>query len=482
MEPAPWRSRAEGTCLVTDTGTFLQSLLTKLFVRPCYPELFALCKAKWAAGAQGIFILGTPGVGKSCFLDYALHGYLYDATDRKNVLYLHGPQERAYLFQHGDGGATTVTGHKLSDVLDGSVAIPSDSFDVVFYDPHESAERTNDVHISFFKNKEFVVPISPDKENCKKLRKDTRSKTKLYMGTLSEQEAEAMRASCYTNVTAELLQARYPKIGGIARQLFETPLEGEEGDETVNDVEERQTAALNDIAQNPLRIDAGEVAAEFKNLWSLYHLQPVNENGHTNYGKYTIELFFSDVRARIRDKLMNKDVSELWNLYDSTLERHGTLRDIRYEAYAHKKIMTHGVNSTSTSLTVNGVGRATKQIVIPASLPKINLSTNDLGAQFQNDLRTAHTMGNGAYLLPVCSNFPVVDALFSSRNETVSLQMKAGRSKPLSGPSASAIQHAAGGCLVFVVPDENIILRKLGYTEGAGPEHWRHYRLVLKET
>jgi len=156
---------------------------------------------------------------------------------------------------------------------------------------------------------------------------------------------------------------RYPKIGGIARQLFETPLAGEEGDEKVIDAEVRQSAALNDMAQNPLRIDAGEVAAKFEKLWSFYHLQLVTENGFTNYSKYTIELFSPDVRARIRDKLINKDVSELWILYDSTLERHGTLRGIRYETYTHKKILTHGVNLTSTSLTVNGVGTATKQII-----------------------------------------------------------------------------------------------------------------------
>jgi hypothetical protein len=449
-------------------------------VRHSYPDLFALCKTKWMAGTQGILIFGTPGIGKSCFLDYALHCCLYDA-DRKNVLYLNGPRDSAFVFQHVGGSTITIAEHSLTAVLSGSIEIPS--FDIVFYDPHESPARTNDVHISFFRGKKFVVPLSPDDENCKKLRKDTRHQYILYMGTLLMDEAEDMRASCYPEVAADLLLTRYRKIGGIARYLFLDPPAAEDDgvDYAVEEVEDMQTAALNDIAHNPLRIDAGEVAAEFKNLWSLYHLQPAVENGRTNFRKYTIELVCEDVRARIRDKLMVKDVNKLWFLYDSTAERHGTLKGIRYESYAHKKIMTHGVNLAATSLITTGVGISSKQIIIPASLPKINLSTNDLGAQFQNDINSARTLPTGASLLPSNSNFPVVDSLFASPTETLSLQMKAGRSKPLSGPSARSIQAAAGGCLVVVVPDENIILQKLGYSEGAGPTKWRQYRLVLKQ-
>jgi hypothetical protein len=169
-------------------------------------------------------------------------------------------------------------------------------------------------------------------------------------------------------------------------------------------------------------------------------------------------------------------------LYDGTQERHGkTLKGIRYEAYAHKKIVVQGVNLTATSLVTNGVGTSTKHVNIPASLPKINLSTNDLGAKFQNDVNSARSLPTGAYLLPSNSNVPVVDSLFASPTETLSLQMKAGRSKPLSGPSVRSIQAAAGGCLVFAVPDENIISRELEYSEGAGPTQWRQYRLVLKQ-
>lgn len=96
-----------------------------------------------------------------------------------------------------------------------------------------------------------------------------------------------------------------------------------------------------------------------------------------------------------------------------------------------------------------------------------------------------YILGNGgsSYILPETSNFPVVDSLFfSSRDTRLSLQMKAGQSKLLSGKEANTIYSTAGGCLMFVVPDESIIRRKVAYSGAVdGPEQWRHYRFVLKK-
>jgi hypothetical protein len=55
--------------------------------------------------------------------------------------------------------------------------------------------------------------MSPDPENCKKLRKDTVPPL-LYMGTLSFQEAEDMRTCCYPDISKELLQVHYQVMGG----------------------------------------------------------------------------------------------------------------------------------------------------------------------------------------------------------------------------------------------------------------------------
>ena len=58
--------------------------------------------------------------------------------------------------------------------------------------------------------------------------------------------------------------------------------------------------------------------------------------------------------------------------------------------------------------------------------------------------------------------------------------MKAGRSNLLSGDS-STIHDATRGHLVFVVPEESIIRKKLAYSEGAECLQLKQYRIVLKD-
>ena len=480
----PSNSRIEGDCLITEGSIVLQSPSSRLFVRPCYRELFDLCKSAWTQGnLQGVFVYGTPGIGKSCFLDYVLHRCLEDS---KKVLYLYGKRNKAYLFQPNAQGNTTFAKYKLTAVMDEDVKLPPDSFDIVLFDPHENAADTNRVHHYFFRGKNFLVALSPDEDICEGLRKDTLFRTVYYMGTVSMEEAEDMRICCYPHVSKALLSARYGDIGGIPRCLFLAPEDGPE-DLAVTEVEEKQTRALEDMVDKPRRIDCGKVAAHFKHLWSIFHLEPVMTNNVTNYREYTIELYCEDARIRIRDLLMKKDVKDLWELFSNTLESHGTLKGIRYEAYAHKKIKAEGIkNMIAHPLTVNGLGRSRKQIDIPAHLPITRLVNNDLNA-FEESVRAARKrkhdlLPQAVYLLPCTSNFPVVDSVFVCGSTTLSLQMKAGRSKPLSGPSATTtIEAAAGGDLIFVVPDESIITSKLGYSDGAGPSRWKHYRLVLKE-
>ncbi len=444
--------------------------------------------------------MGTPGIGKSCFLDYVLHHCLYGTVGgkEKNVLFVHGTRRKVYHFQHANGGTIAVAKYALDDVVLHRIEIPPDSFDVVLYDPSDNATHHDEVHFDLFEEKEFIVAVSPDIDNCKKLKKKDAAPSgiaTLYMGTLSIDEAKAMRSSCFaTNVSEDLLQSRFPIIGGIPRYLFMTnfmhnvQVKGlHAGDPAVQIVTQNQERALLEIAKIPDRIDGGEIASEFNSLWSLFYLQPLQEINGTNFFLYTIELVCEDVRIRIRNVLIKKDVQDLWNLYINTQDRYGTLKGIRYEAYAHTKILAHGVSSTAVKLSSSGESRSRtgsmKQIMIPASLPRIAIPTNDLDAEFQDVVRNAGMRDTGGYLLPVKSNFPVVDSLYvpgNATDEILSLQMKAGRSRPLSGPSATLIQATVQGCLIFVVPDENIISQKLTYSDD-GPTKWNQYRLVLKE-
>jgi hypothetical protein len=464
-----WSTREDGDCLVsTGNNNWLQTDSKRLYVRTCYPALFQECKKLFDGDIQGVFLVGTPGIGKSCFLDYALHHFLHDG---QSVLYLDGPDKRAFLFRP-DGNTEE---HSLRDALEANLA---DNVPVVLYDPHEHAVQTDSVNKRRLRGKNFIVAMSPDDQNCKKLRKDTRDQATLYMGTLSLEEAEAMRSTCYPHISTELLRTRYATIGGIPRHLFPRLLPNSIDDAT-RKIEKKQLAALNDIAENPLRIDGGEVASEFKHLWSLYHLQPAfTAAGGIDHYDYTIELSCDSARIRIRDMLMEKEVMDLWNLYVHTMEQHGTLRGIRYEAYGHKKILVQGLIGAAVSLTRAGIGTRTLQIAIPASLPIIHLTDNNLDEHLRTAADNAKNLHTGGYLLPLLPNFPVADSFFVSRASVVILQMKAGRSKPLSDDAASAIQCAVGGNLVFVVPDEVTMTKRFA----GGPIKLNQYRFILNET
>jgi hypothetical protein len=478
MEPATtmnWNSQQDGNCLISTGYDWLQTSSNRTFVQGCYPALFEECQRNFDVGIQGIFLLGTPGVGKSCFLDYALHKFLQNG---KSVLYLLGPSEMAVLFRSD----FTIEGHTLTSALDHNKA---NDVDVVLYDPHAEAINTGKVHISTLCGKPFIVGLSPDYENCKKLRKDTNN-VRLYMGTLSLLEAEAMRSTCYPHVTRQLLQRRYAKIGGVARHLFKC-LGANNVDGALDEVEQHQLAALDDVVEVPRRVDRGEVASPFKHLWSLYHLQPGStaDGGARDYYHFTIELCCDDARIWIRDMLMEKNVNDLWSVYVDTLDNYGTLRGIRYEAYVHKKIIVEGLQGIASSLTDVGIGDDTCSlpIDIPSSLPKITLLNNDIGELLQEAMIQASD--EGGYLIPHQWNFPLVHSLVVPSNfqtNVLLFQMKAGQSKPLSVDPASTIYDTTGGHFIFVVPDESIVMKKAGYSGRSGGQlEMSQYRIVVKE-
>uniref|UniRef100_A0A7S3KXL4 Sucrose phosphatase-like domain-containing protein n=1 Tax=Amphora coffeiformis TaxID=265554 RepID=A0A7S3KXL4_9STRA len=353
-----------------------------------YQELFARCELLFEH-VQGVFLKGTPGIGKSCFLDFVLHRYL---NNGKKVLYVSGPRDWVYTF-YPDG-----TFDKNYDVKKSLIEMElanDEDIDIVLFDPQEDSAVTLQFQKSHFHGKKFIVAMKPDPQNCKKLRKTSlTSKATLYLGTLSLPEAEAMRAACYPHVLADLLRTRYEVMGGIPRYLFGTFLPGGV-DEAKNEVEQMQLRALNEAVEHPLQIDGGEVASDFEHLWSLYHIQPVSNAGVIDYHRYTIEICCDDARTKLRTKLMEKSVTALWRLYRDTAEQHGGLRGLRYEAYAHKKTLSEGLDGRAPCLTQRGTGKGSLSVNTPVALQKIVLPDNNVGPHFQAAINQATQSTDG---------------------------------------------------------------------------------------
>jgi hypothetical protein len=188
--------------------------------------------------------------------------------------------------------------------------------------------------------------MSPERKNCAKIVKDAEDVIPIYMGPTTLDKSERMRKCCYdSKVTSEYLQPRFARGGEIPQFLFNSAgnlSRGISSDAALAAIDDRLAFALDHQVEKPKRIDAGIVATQFKSLWSLYHLLP-----DSYFTSYTIELCSGSGRKLLLDRLLEKEVHDPWNLFYETDQKHGTLRGIRFEAYAHKKMVIDGIDVTA---------------------------------------------------------------------------------------------------------------------------------------
>ena len=279
----------------------------------------------------------------------------------KSACYCSGKSNKARIFKAGG----TVETYSIDDNGEGALTKLVDFF---LIHPPENGDPNFLGGRLGLAGKKFILAVAPDRNNCQAIRKDTTT-SKRYMGTCSPQEAEEMRVACYPGISSDRVDVRFAEFGGIPRFLFKKVIIVQGEDTGLNDIRGDQRLALNDVAANPQRIDDLESSDPFKSLWTIYHMEPVLlEDGTTNYRKYTIQPCCQDAASRIRNRLLAKGVQELWNVFISTREELGTLRGIRYEAYAHKKLLVDCFTGNARCLTLAGLSTsAFKAISIPAS-------------------------------------------------------------------------------------------------------------------
>lgn len=206
-------------------NVWMQTKLKTLFVRRCYNEIwnkvelhyFNVSETGEVATAEetldGFVITGTPGVGKSCFLDFCLHKLLGLG---KTVLYFYGKTKLARIYNSNG----IIQNYSITDNREGALA---SEVDFILIDPPEGGDANFLGGETNLAGKKYILAISPDRNNCQSIRKGT-SFCKLYMGTCPKSEAEEMRLACYNRVTNERLALRYEEFGGIPRFLFKKVL------------------------------------------------------------------------------------------------------------------------------------------------------------------------------------------------------------------------------------------------------------------
>lgn len=185
-----------------------------------------------------------------------------------------------------------------------------DTVDFVLIDPPQEAGISQELCLDHLRSKKFMIALSPDPENCKDLAKEAENDGSYYMGPTSLEEANHMHGGLFSSVSQSIFDDRFQLAGGIPRFLFKTWRPGRGADMTLKKIQEKQTAAIADVIQGPRRIDAVSVAAQFQHLWSLYHLVPAD-----GYTSYTIEICGLEPYALIRQRLLDFNVRQLWDMF-----------------------------------------------------------------------------------------------------------------------------------------------------------------------
>ena len=151
------------------------------------------------------------------------------------------------------------------------------------------------------------------------------------------------------------------------------------------------------------------------------------------------------------------DVQRLWSLYEGTDKKWEG-----FEEYALKLMLIRKCFFTGLTRKLNHdaiSSSITKRVIIPPGAAKYRLRANDVG-QLATQRAKVHQNGGG-YILPYLPNYPVIDSPFvSATNSFYMLQMKAGRSKPLSD-KVTTVTAGLGNTFIVVVPNSLVVMKKL---------------------
>eukprot|EP00172_Hildenbrandia_rubra_P003782 Plantae.Rhodophyta-Hildenbrandia_rubra.ctg6516.p1 GENE.Plantae.Rhodophyta-Hildenbrandia_rubra.ctg6516~~Plantae.Rhodophyta-Hildenbrandia_rubra.ctg6516.p1 ORF type:complete len:387 (+),score=56.10 Plantae.Rhodophyta-Hildenbrandia_rubra.ctg6516:1078-2238(+) len=192
-----------------------------LFVRPCYTQLYEEMMARYNAErdttrASGLILLGNPGIGKSCLLNY----FLVRLLQNDKSVYVHLEKgQRGYLFQNGTCKCFKCT--TLPQLVENDPKI------IQLFDPMTGGKGPD------FKLPFCVIAASSRKDHWVELSKDMQPikaaelSNMLYVPQWSKEEVfEHVRQSPKGKVLKLAdVDATYDVCGGIPRQLYQNTAE-----------------------------------------------------------------------------------------------------------------------------------------------------------------------------------------------------------------------------------------------------------------
>ena len=357
-----------------------------LFNRPCYEEIITEI---FDLSLTHVLIIGTPGIGKTLFLQIVLV-HLARIAKKKGCF----PPTIYYMFY--DVGGKLI---KLSLLADGSVVDISDVGQV----PDPDYMLSDSVDLVKTSGKVLNLEVASDqKANYNNFAKRVREAQSLGMTMVlplfSFEELKCIQPSTMHDVTAEF---RYGVYGGSARNFLAIQVEKVDVLPVVNetlstlfsDVKATQYDAWFSVATEvSAQLLAGKDSKEISQTVNsmMWHMLP-------RRSKTFASKFMEWLAAAIIDERTADIVRELKQIIGES--GYGNL----FEALGHRKLLKSSEPFLLKPLS------ASKPVSTPK--PKFGSATFNLPVVRFKTVNDIKRLQNGQYGLPMDSNFPVLDAI-----------------------------------------------------------------------
>jgi len=234
-----------------------------VFVRPCYQPLFEMVLEGWATGRlRNALVLGTPGIGKTFFLNYVARKLLSEENRSFDVVIDTG-LEAAHISPDNivfPGGSAAVV-NAFSDVL-------SRRETILLYDCYGSQAAPADLPCK------ALVTSSPNAARYHDYRKHACNV--LTMPVWQEDELELCRTACFPEQDVESFRKRLLWWGGIPRYTIgeSTAFADMEMDSALQRLDVQATKIFLETP-GVMDLDAGKIShrllhfhtRDFRNFW-----------------------------------------------------------------------------------------------------------------------------------------------------------------------------------------------------------------------
>ncbi|KAF2078173.1 hypothetical protein CYY_000557 [Polysphondylium violaceum] len=320
----------------------------------------------------GFAITGTPGIGKSCFIYYIM----WEIAQTKGTILLRSfhsnCQDSFYLYTYDSIGAPIVFVGTEGD------------FDNHFVD--KTCYYLVDSKFIGNVAAKTIIVSPPDPSKYKEFLKSTIA-TRRYLPPWSKDELDVVRPLLYPTISHTVLEGLWNKWGGIPRFVLESgldPIFQQQIEDSISGVK------LVDCVQS-----VGMADPTAPGIDKVIQIIPI-EGSHEKYSRMVLKFSSKYVQQRVTSNVEKDGIDKMIAQLKVPQFLHSPLGGSFFESICHRALKEGGVfNRRNLDSNIEDKVKITKSLSTCLIKSIDDISGSD----------------DSTYLLPIFSNFPVVDSI-----------------------------------------------------------------------